>query len=63
MKQNLVSFARDVNAFCARMNSGLAAVAVVLSITVAALAAERAEQFVPQISDAVTSGMQVSIGQ
>jgi hypothetical protein len=63
MKQNLIVFAREVNAFCARMNSGLAAVAVVLSVTVAALAAERAQQLVPQISNAVTSGTQVQIGQ
>lgn len=63
MKQNLVAFARDLDAFCGRMNSGLAAVAIVLSITVAALAAERAEQFVPQLADAVTSGMPAAMGQ
>lgn len=58
MKQTLIALAHDVDAFCARMNSGLAAVAIVLGVLVAALAVFRAEQVMPTLMDNVASAYQ-----
>ena len=60
MKQNLIAFARSVDAFCGRMNSGLAAVATVLALIAAARAVELVQPYVPQISDTVMTGFQAS---
>ena len=60
MKQTLITFAHDVDAFCARMNNGLAAVAIVLGVLAAALAVFRAEQVMPTLIDNVASGSQLT---
>lgn len=61
MKQTLFAFARDVDAFCGRLNSGLGAVALVLGILVAALSVVRAEQYLPTVLD--NAGYQFPTGQ
>ena len=60
MKQTLITLAHDVDAFCARMNSGLAAVAIVLGVLVAALGLFRAEQVMPTLMNNVASGYQLT---
>jgi hypothetical protein len=50
MKHDLVQFAREINAFCARLNDGLAAVAVLLGLVVVTVGVFRAQQFVPQMA-------------
>jgi hypothetical protein len=64
MKQILISFAHDLDAFCARMNSGLMAVAAALAVLVAVLAVFRAEQFLPAVIEDMASGYtQLAVGQ
>ena len=46
---DFITFARAVDAFCARMNGGLAAVAIVLALLVAGIAVIRAEQYLPVV--------------
>jgi hypothetical protein len=50
MKDDLVQFAREINAFCARLNDGLAAVAVLLGLVVVTVGVFRAHTFVPQMA-------------
>jgi hypothetical protein len=50
MKDDLVQFAREINAFCARLNDGLTAVAVLLGLVVVTVGMFRAHQFVPQMA-------------
>jgi len=50
MKNDLVQFARDVNAFCARLNDGLTAVALILGLLVVTVGALRAQEFMPQMA-------------
>jgi len=45
--KELVTFARAIDASCARMNSGLAAVAIILAVLVAGMALIRAEEYLP----------------
>lgn len=63
MKQTLIAFAHDVDAFCGRMNSGLSAVAIVLGILVAASAVVRAQQYLPTTMTDVPFGYQSMLGQ
>ncbi len=49
MKRELVQFARDINAFCARLNDGLTAVAILLGVLVVTVGAIRAQDFMPQV--------------
>lgn len=60
MKQTLIAIAHDVDAYCARMNNGLAAVAIVLGILVAAAAVFRAEQVMPTLMDNIASDYQLT---
>jgi hypothetical protein len=53
MKRELVQFARDVNSFCARLNDGLTAVAVLLGLLVVTVGAIRAQDFMPQVAAAI----------
>jgi hypothetical protein len=50
MKHDLIEFAREINAFCARLNDGLAAVAVLLGLMVVTVGVFRVHQFVPQMA-------------
>lgn len=49
MKRQLIAFARDLDAFCARMNDGLTAVAVLLGFLVMTMSVIRAQDFVPDM--------------
>lgn len=49
MKRDLVQFARDINAFCARLNDGLTAVAILLGFLVVTVGAIRAQDIMPQV--------------
>ena len=60
MKPTLLAFARDVDAFCRRLNSGLAAVAIVLGVVTAALGVVRAEQYLPTALDNMMSVTQLT---
>ena len=48
MKNHLTAFARDVDAFCARLNDGLAAVAILLAFLVLTVAVIRVADYLPQ---------------
>lgn len=63
MKQTLIAFARNVDAVCARMNSGLGAVAIVLGILVVASVVVRAQQQMPTTLTDMPFGYQATVGQ
>ena len=46
MKDQITAFARDVDAFCGRLNDGLTAVAILLGFLVVTLSVIRAQDFV-----------------
>jgi hypothetical protein len=48
MKRELTEMAREINAFCARLNAGLTAVAILLAFLVVTMGAIRAQDYVPQ---------------
>lgn len=48
MKNHLTALARDVDAFCARLNDGLAAVAILLAFLVLTVAVIRVADYLPQ---------------
>lgn len=50
MKDDLTQFAQQVNAFCARLNDGLTAVALILGLLVVTVGALRAQELVPQMA-------------
>lgn len=50
MKHDLVQLAREINTFCARLNDGLTAVAVLLGLVVVTVGVFRAHTFVPQMA-------------
>lgn len=62
MKQTLIAFARDVDAYCGRMNSGLGAVAIVLGVLVVASAVVRAQQYIPMTMTDAPLGYQSTLG-
>lgn len=63
MKQAFLTFARDVDAFCNRMNNGLVAVAIVLGVLAFALALVRAQQCLPTLMDSLVSSHQLTMEQ
>ena len=54
MKDQLIAFARDVDAFCARLNSGLAAVAILLGFLVVTMSVIRAQDLVAEATNLAT---------
>jgi hypothetical protein len=50
MKHDLVQFAREINTFCARLNDGLTAVAVLLGLVVVTVGVFRVHQFAPPMA-------------
>jgi hypothetical protein len=48
MKRHITSFIRDLDAFCARLNDGLTAVAILLGFMVMTMSVIRAQEFFPQ---------------
>ncbi len=62
MKRNLLTFAHDLESFCARLNDGLTAVAVLLAFMVMTMAIVRAQDFMPNALATVPSGYQLTLG-
>ncbi len=50
MKHQLATFAHDIDAFCAKLNDGLTAVAVLLGFLLLVMAVARAPDFAPGLS-------------
>ena len=48
MKKHFGAFIRDLDAFCARLNDGLTAVAILLGFMVMTMSVIRAQEFFPQ---------------
>ena len=62
MKRQLLTFARDVDAFCARLNDGLFAVAILLGFLVMTTSIIRAQDFMPDMMAAVPADYQLAVG-
>lgn len=58
MKRELVEMAREIDAYCARLNAGLNAVAILLAFLVVTMGAIRAQDFAPQPTGMIPSGYQ-----
>jgi hypothetical protein len=58
MKRELTEMAREINAFCARLNAGLTAVAILLAFLVVTVGAIRAQDFAPQPAGMIPAGYQ-----
>lgn len=63
MKQHLTAFARDIDAFCAKLNDGLTAVAVLLGVVVVTLSVIRAAELMPDPTAPTPAFYQVTMGQ
>lgn len=62
MKNQLVAFVRDIDAFCGRLNAGLTAVAILLGFLVMTMSMIRAQDLVPEMSMTVPVDYQLSSG-
>jgi len=60
MKDQLIAFARDVDAFCGRLNDGLTAVAILLGFLVVTMSMIRAQDFVADPTDITAATMQTA---
>lgn len=60
MKEQLAHGARNLDAFCAKMNDGLTAVAVMLGFLVMVMAIIRAEQITPDLFSPLPSDVQIN---
>jgi len=63
MKRQLIAFAREVDAFCARMNDGLAAVAILLGFLVMTMSVMRAQDFMPEGIAAAPADYSIPTGE
>ncbi len=61
MKDHLATFARDVDAFCARLNDGLIAVAVLLALLVIVMMAIRAQEYFAQTLTSLPASYQMPL--
>lgn len=61
MKDQLIAFARDVDAFCGRLNDGLTAVAILLGFLVVTMSVIRAQDFVVDPTDITPAMMQTAV--
>ena len=50
MKQHLAAIARDVDLFCAKLNDGLAAIAILLGFLVATMCVIRAQDILADLA-------------
>jgi len=62
MKQQLTEFVRDVDQFCARLNGGLTAVAIMLGFLVMVMSIIRAQDYMPDFITQLPSGYQLPMG-
>ncbi len=63
MIKDFMTFARALDAFCGRLNAGLAAIAIVLAFIVTGLAVVRAQQYVPTAMAGVATSYQPVLEQ
>lgn len=63
MKQRLVSRVRNFDAFCARLNDGLTAVAILLGFAVMTMSVVRAQEMMPDLFYPMPPGYQLAMGQ
>ncbi len=63
MKAVLIAKARDLDAFCAKLNGGLTAVAVLLAFAVMTMSVVRVQQTIPGFFHPLDSGYELSMGQ
>jgi hypothetical protein len=63
MKRQLVTFARDVDAFCARLNDGLTVIAILLGFLVMTVSVLRAQDAMPNLAAAVPMDYPLPAGQ
>jgi len=63
MMKDFMAFARALDTFCAGMNRGLAAVAIVLAIIAAGATMARIEQYAPTVMTNVPADVPMSAGQ
>ncbi len=55
MKETFRALTHDIDAFCARLNGGLAAVAIVLGAIVLTASVFRAQQIIPAVMDGIAA--------
>jgi len=63
MKRQLIAFARDVDAFCARLNDGLTVIAILLGFVVMTASVLRAQDLMPDLATAVPMDYPLPAGQ
>lgn len=62
MKRNVNGFIRDLDAFCARLNDGLTAVAIILGFMVMTMSVIRAQELIPDNMPVAPESFQVPLG-
>lgn len=63
MKRPLTGLARDLDAFCSRMNDGLTAVAILLGFLVMTMSVIRAQEFLPSVLASMPADYPASAGE
>ena len=63
MKRPLNGLARELDAFCGRMNDGLMAVAVLLGFLVMTMSVIRAQELLPKLLASMPADYSVSAGE
>ena len=63
MKRPLNALARDLDAFCSRMNDGLTAVAILLGFLVMTMSVIRAQEFLPSVLASMPADYAASAGE
>lgn len=61
MKQRLTVIARDVDLFCAKLNDGLAAVAILLGFFVVTMGVIRAQEIVTDVATSTPAFYQIAM--
>ena len=63
MKQPWNALARDLDAFCRRLNDGLMAVAILLGFLVMTMSVIRAQEFMPDMLAAMPADYSPALGE
>ena len=63
MKQHLNTLVRDADAFCSRLNDGLAAVAILLGFLVAMMAVIRGQEIMSDVSTSMPTVYQAAMAE
>jgi hypothetical protein len=62
MKRNLSALIREVDSFCARLNAGLTAVAILLGFMVMTMSMIKAQEFIPQGVELFPTDYEIPLG-